>query len=141
MFNCTTEFILSHRSAGKEVEFDGEMYKIEELKEDSFDDIDIALFSAGGSISKKFGPIAAKKGCFVVDNSSAFRLTEGVPLIIPEVNGDCQTNKWKLEMLLLSLMQIASDLILLVPFFVTGKKRFQFQLLLTLISSFFDKLS
>ncbi|EEH59801.1 uncharacterized protein MICPUCDRAFT_31546 [Micromonas pusilla CCMP1545] len=80
------KMLASARSAGKEVEFDGEMYKIEELKEDSFDDIDIALFSAGGSISKKFGPIAAKKGCFVVDNSSAFRLTEGVPLIIPEVN-------------------------------------------------------
>ena len=58
-------------------------------------------------------------------------------LIISEVDGNCQTNKWKLEMLLLSLMQIASDLILLVPFFVTGKKRFRFQLLLTLISSFF----
>ena len=57
-------------------------------------------------------------------------------LIISEVNGDCQTDKWKLEMLLLSFMQIASDLILLVPFFVTGKNFFRFQLLLTLISSF-----
>ena len=61
-------------------------------------------------------------------------------MIISEVDGDCYTVKWKLEMLLLSLMQIASDLILLVPFFVTGKKCFRFQLLLTLISSFFDKL-
>ena len=50
-------------------------------------------------------------------------------LVISEVDGDCQTDKWKLEMLLFSLMQIASDLILLVPFFVTGKKHFQFQLL------------
>ena len=61
-------------------------------------------------------------------------------MIISEVDGDCYTVKWKLEMLLLSLMQIASDLILLVPFFVTGKKYIQFQLLLTLTSSFFDKL-
>ena len=58
-------------------------------------------------------------------------------MIISEVDGDCHTVKWKLEMLLLSLMQIASDLILLVPFFVTGKKCFRFQLLLTLTSSFF----
>ena len=48
--------------------------------------MDIALFSAGGGISKEFGPIAAEKGCFVVDNSSAFRMTDGVPLVIPEVN-------------------------------------------------------
>jgi aspartate-semialdehyde dehydrogenase len=80
------KMLASARSAGKEVEFDGETYVIEELTENSFDDIDIALFSAGGSISKKYGPIAAEKGCFVVDNSSAFRMTEGVPLVIPEVN-------------------------------------------------------
>ena len=49
-------------------------YVIEELTENSFDGVDIALFSAGGSISKKFGPLAAEKGCFVVDNSSAFRM-------------------------------------------------------------------
>ena len=61
-------------------------------------------------------------------------------MIISEVDGDCYKVKWKLEMLLLSLMQIASDLILLVPFFVTGKECFRFQLLLTLISSFLDKL-
>ena len=58
-------------------------------------------------------------------------------MIISEVNGDCYKVKWKLEMLLLSLMQITSDLILLVPFFVTGKKHFRLQLLLTLTSSFF----
>ncbi len=52
----------------------------------SFGDVDIALFSAGGSISKKLGPIAAEKGVIVVDNSSAFRMTEGVPLVIPEVS-------------------------------------------------------
>ncbi|PNH04652.1 Aspartate-semialdehyde dehydrogenase [Tetrabaena socialis] len=51
-----------------------------------FNDVDIALFSAGGSISKKLGPVAVKAGAIVVDNSSAFRMTEGVPLVIPEVN-------------------------------------------------------
>jgi len=54
----------------------------------SFNDVDIALFSAGGSISKKYAPIASECGCTVVDNSSAFRMTEGVPLVIPEVNPD-----------------------------------------------------
>ena len=80
------KMLASSRSAGKEVEFDGETYTTEELTETSFDNMDIALFSAGGSISKKFGPIAVEKGCYVVDNSSAFRMTEGVPLVIPEVN-------------------------------------------------------
>jgi len=80
------KMLASSRSAGKEVVFDGESYVIEELTEHSFDGVDIALFSAGGSISKKFGPIAASKGCFVVDNSSAFRMTDGIPLVIPEVN-------------------------------------------------------
>ena len=65
---------------------------IEELTEDSFDDVDIALFSAGGSISKKFGPLAAAKGCFVVDNSSAFRMDPDVPLVIPEVNPEAMAD-------------------------------------------------
>jgi len=80
------KMLSSARSAGKKQTFDGEEYTIEELTADSFDDVDIALFSAGGSISKKFGPLAAEKGCLVVDNSSAFRMTEGVPLVVPEVN-------------------------------------------------------
>ncbi|CAG9460738.1 unnamed protein product [Pedinophyceae sp. YPF-701] len=82
------KMLASKRSAGKEVKFDGDTYVIEELTEASFDDVDIALFSAGGSISKKFGPLAAEKGVVVVDNSSAFRMTEGVPLVIPEINPD-----------------------------------------------------
>lgn len=86
------KMLASSRSAGKEVEFDGKTYVIEELSEDSFDEVDIALFSAGGSISKKFGPIAAAKGCFVVDNSSAFRMTDGVPLVIPEVNPEAMAD-------------------------------------------------
>ncbi len=77
----------SAKSAGKEIEFKGKKYILEELKEDSFDEkIDIALFSAGGSVSAKFAPIAASKGCVVVDNSSHFRMDDEVPLVVPEVN-------------------------------------------------------
>jgi len=78
--------LASARSAGKKQTFKGKEYTIEELTENSFKGIDIALFSAGGSISKKFGPIARDAGCIVVDNSSAFRMTAGVPLVVPEVN-------------------------------------------------------
>lgn len=77
----------SARSAGKEVIFKGKTLVIEELTENSFDrEIDIALFSAGGDISKKFAPIASEKGVIVVDNSSAWRMDENVPLVVPEVN-------------------------------------------------------
>jgi aspartate-semialdehyde dehydrogenase len=82
----TLKALASARSAGKTLSFKGEKVVIEELTENSFDGVDIALFSAGGSISKTFGPIAVKAGAVVVDNSSAFRMTEGVPLVIPEVN-------------------------------------------------------
>ncbi len=85
----------SKRSAGSKVEFMGREYVIEELTEQSFDkDIDIALFSAGGSTSEKFAPIAASKGCVVIDNSSAWRMDPEVPLVVPEVNpGDILKNK------------------------------------------------
>ncbi|CDF58492.1 aspartate-semialdehyde dehydrogenase [Thermobrachium celere] len=77
----------SSKSAGKTINFNGKDYVVEELKEDSFDrGIDIALFSAGASTSLKFAPIAASKGCVVVDNSSAWRMDENVPLVVPEVN-------------------------------------------------------
>lgn len=77
----------SKRSAGEKINFMGEDYVVEELTENSFDrGIDIALFSAGGSISEKFAPIAASKGCVVIDNSSAWRMDESVPLVVPEVN-------------------------------------------------------
>jgi len=82
------KFLASSRSAGKQMTFMGQEYTIEELTEDSFEDTDIALFSAGGSISKKFAPAAAKRGCTVVDNSSAFRMEDDVPLVIPEINSD-----------------------------------------------------
>ena len=79
----------SARSAGQKITFMGKEYVIEELTENSFDkDIDIALFSAGGSTSEKFAPIAASKGVVVVDNSSAWRMDPEVPLVVPEVNPD-----------------------------------------------------
>lgn len=77
----------SSKSAGQKVKCKGVEYIVEELNEESFDrDIDIALFSAGGSISEKFAPIAASKGVIVVDNSSAWRMNDDVPLVVPEVN-------------------------------------------------------
>src|SRR4029078_10007740 len=80
------KLLASARSAGKTIDFRGQTYTVEELTHDSFKDIQIALFSAGGSISKEFGPSAVKAGAVVVDNSSAFRMKEGVPLVVPEVN-------------------------------------------------------
>lgn len=80
-------FFSSNRSAGSTITFNGNEYIVEELTESSFDrGIDIALFSAGGSTSEKFSPIAASKGCVVVDNSSAWRMDPSVPLVVPEVN-------------------------------------------------------
>src|SRR5476651_1011684 len=78
--------LASARSVGKKLKFKGQEIAIQELTKDSFAGIDIALFSAGGSISKEFAPIAAKAGCVVVDNSSAFRQDPDVPLVIPEIN-------------------------------------------------------
>jgi aspartate-semialdehyde dehydrogenase len=80
-------FFASSRSAGQKISFLGKEYVIEELTENSFDrGIDIALFSAGGGTSLKYAPIAAQKGCVVVDNSSAWRMNPEVPLVVPEVN-------------------------------------------------------
>lgn len=85
----------SAKSAGKTINFRGKDYVVEELTEHSFDKpIDIALFSAGGSVSEKFAPIAASKGVTVVDNSSQWRMDPEVPLIVPEVNPeDIEWNK------------------------------------------------
>ncbi|MGB2692483.1 MAG: aspartate-semialdehyde dehydrogenase, partial [Thermodesulfobacteriota bacterium] len=80
--------LASERSVGKELDFKGSKIKIQKLDENSFEDIDIALFSAGGSRSKEFAPIATQAGAVVVDNSSAFRMEEGVPLVVPEINPD-----------------------------------------------------
>src|SRR6266566_2512191 len=80
--------LASARSAGKKLTFHGQDVEVQELTKDAFKGIDIALFSAGGSISKEFAPIAALAGCVVVDNSSAFRMDEKVPLVIPEINAE-----------------------------------------------------
>jgi aspartate-semialdehyde dehydrogenase len=80
--------LASARSAGKTAEFAGKTYTIEDLTKESFKDIQIAFFSAGGSISKEFAPAAVAAGAVVVDNTSAFRLKEGIPLVVPEVNAD-----------------------------------------------------
>lgn len=78
----------SARSAGKVIPFMGKEYTVEELNETCFDgkDIHIALFSAGGEVSRRFAPIAASKGIVVIDNSSAWRMEPDVPLVVPEVN-------------------------------------------------------
>jgi aspartate-semialdehyde dehydrogenase len=78
--------LASARSAGKTLDFRGTKVVIEQLNEHSFDGVDIALFSAGGSVSRKFAPIAVKAGAVVIDNSSAFRMDPNVPLVIPEIN-------------------------------------------------------
>ena len=80
-------FFASSRSAGSILKFLGKDYEVRELTDSSFDEgFDYAIFSAGGDTSKHFSPIAASKGCIVVDNSSAFRMEENVPLVVPEVN-------------------------------------------------------
>jgi aspartate-semialdehyde dehydrogenase len=78
--------LASERSLGKTVRFRGQEIPVEVLTKDSFQGIDIALFSAGGSISQEYGPIAAQAGAVVVDNSSAWRMDPDVPLVVPEVN-------------------------------------------------------
>ena len=77
----------SKNSAGSKISFLGKEYTVQELTENSFDEgFDFALFSAGGNVSEKFAPIAASKGCVVIDNSSYFRMHKDVPLVVPEVN-------------------------------------------------------
>ncbi|MDO4287921.1 MAG: aspartate-semialdehyde dehydrogenase [Eubacterium sp.] len=77
----------SARSKGKTITWKGKEYVVEELCDEAFDkDIDVALFSAGGSTSERFSPVAAKKGVIVIDNSSAWRMDPEVPLVVPEVN-------------------------------------------------------
>jgi len=80
------KFLASARSVGKTLPFKGTPIAVEELKEDSFKDMEIALFSAGASTSLKFAPQAAKAGCVVIDNSSAFRMEPDIPLVVPECN-------------------------------------------------------
>ncbi len=84
---ASLRLLASARSAGLPLKFRGEDVPVEVLNVNSFEGIDVALFSAGSGISKEYGPIAVKSGAVVVDNSSAFRMQESVPLIVPEING------------------------------------------------------
>lgn len=84
--------LASTRSAGKKIKFAGKEWTIQEAKPESFDGLDFAIFSAGGSISKALAPEAAKRGCIVIDNSSAFRMDPNVPLVVPEINAHALKN-------------------------------------------------
>jgi aspartate-semialdehyde dehydrogenase len=83
---ASIKLLASYGSAGREIRFRGEPLAVEELTEDSFKNVDIALFSAGAATSINFAPIAARDGCVVIDNSSAWRMDSKVPLVVPEVN-------------------------------------------------------
>ncbi|MEX0736852.1 MAG: aspartate-semialdehyde dehydrogenase [Bacteroidota bacterium] len=78
--------LATERSAGKEISFNGKPVPVQKLEPEKFKNIEYALFSAGATVSKEFAPIAVKHGAVVIDNSSAFRMEEGVPLVVPEVN-------------------------------------------------------
>lgn len=80
--------LASARSAGRSLPYCGTSLAVEELTERSFADIDLAFFSAGGAISRQYAPAAVEAGAIVIDNSSAFRMDDDVPLIVPEINGD-----------------------------------------------------
>jgi aspartate-semialdehyde dehydrogenase len=79
--------LASSRSAGRRLEVAGRSLTVQPLDEHAFDDVQIALFSAGSAISRRYASIAVGQGCTVIDNSSAFRMDDGVPLVVPEVNG------------------------------------------------------
>jgi len=80
--------LASERSAGSTIDFKGNTIDVDVLNDESFIGVDFALFSAGGSISEKYAPLAVKSGAVVIDNTSHFRMDNDVPLIVPEVNGD-----------------------------------------------------
>jgi aspartate-semialdehyde dehydrogenase len=84
----TLKLLASERSAGEKITFRGLKVMVEALKPESFEGVDFALFSAGGSVSKEFVPEAAKRGAVAIDNTSYFRMHEDVPLVVPEVNAD-----------------------------------------------------
>lgn len=96
MLRCVFQFnfpfesiklLASARSAGKELEYEGHKFIVEELTENSFEGVEVAFWSAGGSISAKYMPYAVKAGCVNIDNTSHFRMDPDVPLVVPEVNG------------------------------------------------------
>jgi aspartate-semialdehyde dehydrogenase len=79
-------FFASGRTAGSTLPFRGQRHRVEELREDSFEGIDVALFSAGAAVSRQYAPHAVRAGTLVIDNSSAYRMDPEVPLVVPEVN-------------------------------------------------------
>ena len=83
---ASLRLLASARSAGKTCTFRGESLKVEELTKESFRGVEVAFFSAGGSISREFASAAVEAGAIVIDNTSAFRMKEGIPLVVPEVN-------------------------------------------------------
>jgi aspartate-semialdehyde dehydrogenase len=85
---ASLRLLASGRSAGKKIDFQGQTLTVQELTKDSFTGVNIAFFSAGGSISKEFAPAAVAARAVVIDNTSAFRLKDGIPLIVPEVNAE-----------------------------------------------------
>jgi len=104
MLNCLDQrnfpigeltLLASARSAGKEIPFRGSLIKVKELTHDSFAGVEIALFSAGGGLSLEYAPSAAAAGAVVIDNSSAFRMDDEVPLVVPEVNPEAIQNRPK----------------------------------------------
>jgi aspartate-semialdehyde dehydrogenase len=88
-------FLASERSAGTRLPWGDSEVEVQVISEDAFDGVDVALFSAGGSRSKQWGPVAAERGAVVIDNSSAFRMDDQVPLVVAEVNPDAITNRPK----------------------------------------------
>jgi len=80
------KLLASARSAGKKIDFDGKSHEVQELTKESFKGVQIAFFSAGGNISREFAPMAVSAGAVVIDNTSAFRMKQGIPLVVPEVN-------------------------------------------------------
>ncbi len=82
------KLLASARSEGQSLDFNGEKVIVEELRHDSFEGVDIALFSAGAGVSREFAPSAVKSKCVVIDNSSAYRMESDIPLVVPEVNPD-----------------------------------------------------
>ncbi|MGB0717545.1 MAG: aspartate-semialdehyde dehydrogenase, partial [Phycisphaerae bacterium] len=80
------KLLASARSAGTTIDVNGQSIEIEELTPASFEDVDVAIFSAGGDRSREYAPHANDAGCVVIDNSSAFRMDPAVPLVIPEIN-------------------------------------------------------
>ena len=80
--------LASHRSVGRELPFGDAVLTVEEARPEAFDQLDLAIFSAGGDTSRELAPVAASRGCVVVDNSSAFRMDRTTPLVVPEINPD-----------------------------------------------------